>query len=91
MICLQQAINNLRAAAGGVNRVNSTTTEAHPELSKPNYGHSLELEDPKPELLRPQTSSGLPPGFFDNQPQNQTTGENMLVLLITIFPPLGLV
>ncbi|XP_062006269.1 protein ABA AND ROS SENSITIVE 1 [Rosa rugosa] len=74
----KEAIINLRATAGGVNQINSATTEAHSELSKPNHGHSLELEDPKPErsaeLLRPQTSSGLPPGFFDNQPQKRSTG-----------------
>ncbi|XP_050380625.1 protein ABA AND ROS SENSITIVE 1 [Argentina anserina] len=69
----KEAINNLRATAGGVNRVKSTTTEAHPEPSKLNQGHSVELEEPKPELLRPQTSSGLPPGFFDTQPQKQST------------------
>ncbi|XP_004288601.1 PREDICTED: zinc finger protein 830 [Fragaria vesca subsp. vesca] len=71
----KEAIINLRAAAGGSNRVNIATTEAHPELFKPN-DVSLELEDPKPELLRPQMSSGLPPGFFDNQPQKQSTGSD---------------
>ncbi|XP_008231603.1 PREDICTED: zinc finger protein 830 isoform X2 [Prunus mume] len=65
-----EAINNLKATAAGLNRVNNAKTEVRPELSKPEPEHLPELHIPRPErsteLPRPQTSSGLPPDFFDN-------------------------
>ncbi|CAB4268566.1 unnamed protein product [Prunus armeniaca] len=75
-----EAINNLKATAAGLNRVNNTKTEVRPELSKPEPEHPSELHIPRPEcsteLPRPQTSSGLPPDFFDN---NEAQKRNTVV------------
>ncbi|BBG96673.1 zinc ion-binding protein [Prunus dulcis] len=38
-----EAINNLKATAAGLNRVNNAKTEVHPELSKPEPEHPPEL------------------------------------------------
>ncbi|XP_008231602.1 PREDICTED: zinc finger protein 830 isoform X1 [Prunus mume] len=83
-----EAINNLKATAAGLNRVNNAKTEVRPELSKPEPEHLPELHIPRPErsteLPRPQTSSGLPPDFFDNnEAQKRNTGTDSITVAET--------
>ncbi|XP_009355134.2 protein ABA AND ROS SENSITIVE 1 [Pyrus x bretschneideri] len=75
----REALSNFKATAAGLNRVNNAKAEAHPDLSKPKPEHSVELLKPGPEgsteLPREQSSSGLPPDFFDNHDaKKQNTG-----------------
>ncbi|ONI21050.1 hypothetical protein PRUPE_2G048000 [Prunus persica] len=83
-----EAINNLKATAAGLNRVNNAKTEVRPELLKPEPEHPPELHIPRPErsteLPRPQTSSGLPPDFFDNhEAQKRNTGTDSVTVAET--------
>ncbi|TQD81242.1 hypothetical protein C1H46_033174 [Malus baccata] len=73
------ALSNFKATSAGLNQVNNTKAEAGPELPKSKPEHSVELHIPGPErsteLPRKQSSSELPPDFFDNHDaKKQNTG-----------------
>ncbi|KAM1251696.1 hypothetical protein ACFX13_040624 [Malus domestica] len=73
------ALSNFKATSAGLNQVNNTKAEAGPELPKSKPEHSVELHIPRPErsteLPRKQSSSELPPDFFDNHDaKKQNTG-----------------
>ncbi|KAF3956108.1 hypothetical protein CMV_018739 [Castanea mollissima] len=67
---LGQAINTIKANAAGLTRVNNVKAEPHKELIKPKSVHSTESHSVKAEhsteLPKNQSSSVLPPNFFDN-------------------------
>ncbi|KAM2595268.1 hypothetical protein TB2_039845 [Malus domestica] len=75
----REALSNFKATSAGLNQVNNTKAEAGPELPKSKPEHSVELHIPGPErsteLPRKQSSSELPPDFFDNHDaKKQNTG-----------------
>ncbi|KAM1229598.1 hypothetical protein PS2_039610 [Malus domestica] len=75
----REALSNFKATSAGLNQVNNTKAEAGPELPKSKPEHSVELHIPRPErsteLPRKQSSSELPPDFFDNHDaKKQNTG-----------------
>lgn len=73
-----EAINNVKANAVGLTRVNNAKDESPIELPKQKNEHSTELRDSKPEAsteLPKRPSSILPPDFFDNnKTKMQKTG-----------------
>lgn len=73
-----EAINNVKANAVGLTRVNNAKDETPIELPKQKNEHSTELRDSKPEAsteLPKRPSSILPPDFFDNnKTKMQKTG-----------------
>ncbi|GMP32454.1 hypothetical protein CsSME_00006206 [Camellia sinensis var. sinensis] len=73
-----EAINNVKANAAGLTRVNNAKVESPIELPKQKNEHSTELRDSKPEAsmeLPKRPSSVLPPDFFDNnKTKMQKTG-----------------
>ncbi|GMP32460.1 hypothetical protein CsSME_00006206 [Camellia sinensis var. sinensis] len=83
-----EAINNVKANAAGLTRVNNAKVESPIELPKQKNEHSTELRDSKPEAsmeLPKRPSSVLPPDFFDNnKTKMQKTGEDLLCGL-TLF------
>ncbi|CAL5371567.1 unnamed protein product [Camellia sinensis] len=73
-----EAINNVKANAAELTRVNNAKVESPIELPKQKNEHSTELRDSKPEAsmeLLKRPSSVLPPDFFDNnKTKMQKTG-----------------
>ncbi|KAI8018996.1 Zinc finger protein 830 [Camellia lanceoleosa] len=73
-----EAINNVKANAAGLTRVNNAKVESPIELPKQKNEHSTELRDSKLEAsmeLLKRPSSVLPPDFFDNnKTKMQKTG-----------------
>lgn len=73
-----EAINNVKANAVGLTRVNNAKDESPIELPKQKNEHSTQLRDSKPEAsteLPKRPSSILPPDFFDNnKTKMQKTG-----------------
>uniref|UniRef100_A0A5B6YX82 C2H2-type domain-containing protein n=1 Tax=Davidia involucrata TaxID=16924 RepID=A0A5B6YX82_DAVIN len=66
-----EAINNVKANAAGLTRVDNVKAEPPVVLLKPKPECSTELHNAKPDtsagLPKPRSSSVLPPDFFDNQ------------------------
>ncbi|KAA8518531.1 hypothetical protein F0562_016005 [Nyssa sinensis] len=71
----REAIDNVKAKAAGLTRVDNVKAEPAVELPKPKPKPkpecSIELHNAKPDpsagLAKPRSLSMLPPGFFDNQ------------------------
>lgn len=57
-----EAIKSFKASAAGLTRVNNVKPEPRKELSKPKPENFTETQ----ELVKRQSSAGLPPDFFDN-------------------------
>lgn len=79
---LQQAINNIKANAAGLTRVNNVKAESTAELPKSKPEHSTYLRGAKDkasgELPKAHSPSVLPPDFFDNkEAKRQKTGKNL--------------
>uniref|UniRef100_A0A2N9HDN9 C2H2-type domain-containing protein n=1 Tax=Fagus sylvatica TaxID=28930 RepID=A0A2N9HDN9_FAGSY len=74
-----EAINTIKASAAGLTRANNVKAEPHKELIKSKPERSTELHSFKPERStesqKNQSSSVLPPDFFDNnEMKKQKTG-----------------
>jgi zinc finger protein 830 len=91
---LGQAINTIKASAAGLTRANNVKAEPHKELIKSKPERSTELHSFKPERStesqKNQSSSVLPPDFFDNnEMKKQKTGKNLYLIfhlfIITII------
>ncbi|KAJ7964453.1 Zinc finger protein [Quillaja saponaria] len=63
-----EAISKLKANAAGLTRPTNSKTVTHTELpeSKPEYSEELHTKMPEQSKHKSQTSSMLPPDFFDN-------------------------
>ncbi|KAJ4978996.1 hypothetical protein NE237_009776 [Protea cynaroides] len=74
-----EAIQNVKASAAGLSRVNGGKSETPAEVHEPEFKYPKEVqkarsEAPK-ELPKPRSSSMLPEGFFDNpDTKRQRTG-----------------
>lgn len=78
-----EAINTIKASAAGLTRANNVKAEPHKELIKSKPERSTELHSFKPERStesqKNQSSSVLPPDFFDNnEMKKQKTGKDSL-------------
>ena len=78
-----QAISNLKANAAGLTQHNNAKPVADSSFSKAKPEHSLDSQFKPPEasqlVSKPQSSSVLPPGFFDDSDSGKTrSGKNLV-------------
>ena len=78
-----QAISNLKANAAGLTQRNIAKPVADTSFSKAKPEHSLDSQSKAPEasqvVSKPQSSSVLPPGFFDDSNSGKTrSGKNLV-------------
>lgn len=81
--CFEQAINNLKANAAGLTQQNNAkpVSDANIPKAKPEHplGSQSKLPESSREVSKHQSSSVLPPGFFDdNDSGKKISGKNLV-------------
>ncbi|XP_014624646.1 zinc finger protein 830 isoform X1 [Glycine max] len=78
----REAISNLKANAAGLTQHNNAKPVADSSFSKAKPEHSLDSQFKPPEasqlVSKPQSSSVLPPGFFDDSDSGKTRSEHLV-------------
>ncbi|XP_020233643.1 zinc finger protein 830 [Cajanus cajan] len=77
----REAISNLKANAAGLTQHNNAKPVSDANIPKAKPQHALESQSKLPEGSReaskPQSSSVLPPGFFDDKDSGKTKSEHL--------------
>ncbi|KAL2334877.1 hypothetical protein Fmac_016090 [Flemingia macrophylla] len=77
----REAISNLKANAAGLTQNNNAKPVSDADLPKAKPEHPLNSQSKLPEgsreVSKPQSSSVLPPGFFDDRDSNKKKSENI--------------
>ncbi|KAH1206827.1 Zinc finger protein 830 [Glycine max] len=78
----REAISSLKANAAGLTQHNNAKPVADASFSKAKPEHSLDSQFKPPEasqlVSKPQSSSVLPPGFFDDSSSGKTKSEHLV-------------